>query len=151
MKSGAPIRALVIGGWALLLSGCAERFITMANDTMLVVVDSVSGNDPLKSAKVHFTFAKPQALDETGSEKVVAMMYEAVFDCGNQSWGRSAQHLTTASGQTVSQAYPTASLEPAAPDSVGAAVVAAVCQSEAPTSRRPLRAIQKDYLKHAAP
>lgn len=151
MRSVAVIRASAAGMLLMgALAGCSERYVTTANETVLVVVDGVRDREPLKTAQVHFTFAKPQPLNETGSEQVVAMKYEAAFDCGQQTWGKSAEHLTTQSGRTISQQSPTVSLEQATPGSLGASVVAAVCDPAARSNSstgRLLPAIQKDYLK----
>ncbi len=147
MESGAGILSSAAGVLLfLVLAGCSERYITTADDTVLVVVDRVVGKNP-KTAQVHFTFAEPQSLDEAGSEQVVAMEYEAVFDCDKKIWGQSAQHLTTQSGETVSHLFPTPTLEAATPDSIAASILASVCNPGGPSSRRPLTAIQKDYLK----
>lgn len=151
MRSVAVIRASATGILLMAaLAGCSERYVTTANETVLVVVDDVRDNARLKTAQVHFTFAKPQPLNETGSEQVVAMRYEAAFDCGRQTWGKSAQHTTMQSGQITSLQSPTVTLEAATPGSLGASVVAAVCDPAARSTRRLLPAIQKDYLKRMA-
>jgi hypothetical protein len=139
---------------AALLSGCSERVIATANDDLLIVVEDIERSTPLATATVHYVMSSPQPLsgDSGPAGRVVRMRQEGRFDCAGRRWGESLQELTMLDGQTLTNQTPEPVLRAASSGSIGESALRAVCDQAfygARASRRPLRSIEKDYLKRA--